>query len=76
MILYTMMPYEMVFPTAEADYGKQSIVHLDGIDLLVMENNSSEYEIIRILSSNPNHFLNEKYCPGQKISSHLVCATQ
>ncbi|MEC2076921.1 YlzJ-like family protein [Metabacillus fastidiosus] len=76
MILYTMMPEEMVFPTLESEFGKQSIVQVNDMELLVRQTDTSDYEILRILSSNPNHFLNGQYCPGQKISAHLVCGSQ
>lgn len=68
MILYTMMPNEFIFPTAESVYEKQSIVTYNGVELLVQQTENSQYEIIRILSSDPSHYLDQQYCPGQKLS--------
>ncbi|MDQ0156756.1 YlzJ-like family protein [Robertmurraya andreesenii] len=68
MILYTMMPHDLIFPTDENDYGKQLTVTYDGIPLMVEKTENAEYRVIRVLSSDPNHFLHQKYAPGSKIS--------
>ena len=67
MIYYTMMPEELMFPTHEEEYKKQTIIEKNGVQLLVQQANHSQYEILRVLSSNPSHYLDEQYCPGQKI---------
>lgn len=69
MILYTMMPYELVFPD-EADSGmkQQQMVNYQGIPLLVELTDQQNVQVIRILSSDPQHFLDERVCPGAKIS--------
>ncbi|XQY93569.1 YlzJ-like family protein [Metabacillus sp. HB246100] len=71
MIHYTMMPPELIYPTNDRDYQKQSVVEVDGVQLLVQETSEAQLEIIRVLSSDPNHFLNEGLCPGQKITMSL-----
>jgi YlzJ-like protein len=68
MIFYTTMPEELMFPIVEEEYKKQSIVEMNGVQLLVQETESSQYEIVRIMSSDPQHFLDNQYCPGQKIT--------
>lgn len=68
MILYTMMPEELIFPTNELDYGKQIIIHYDGIPLLVEQMGDQSYQVIRVMSSDPNHFLDSRCTPGTKIS--------
>ncbi|MBO1510354.1 YlzJ-like family protein [Metabacillus bambusae] len=68
MIYYTMMPEELMFPTMEDEYKKQSVIHMNGVQLLVQETATAQYEIVRILSSDPRHFLDNQYCPGQKIT--------
>ncbi|MDQ0230473.1 YlzJ-like family protein [Metabacillus malikii] len=67
MIYYTMMPEELMFPTHEEEYKKQTIIEKNGVQLLVQQASHSQYEILRVLSSNPSHYLDEQYCPGQKI---------
>lgn len=65
MILYTMMPEELVFPIDMSIYDKQKIVQMNGVPVVVSENAQKQYEVVRLLSTNPQDFLNEQYCPGQ-----------
>jgi hypothetical protein len=67
MILYTTMPQELIFQTTSAEYAKQQLVYYDGIPLLVRETEAKEYEVIRNLSTNPQHFLQAKYSPGMRV---------
>ncbi|ENQ3106584.1 YlzJ-like protein [Bacillus sp. 491mf] len=66
MILYTIMPEQLVYPIDHAEFAKQKIIHVDGIDMVVEMGNENNYSVIRVLSTNPEHFL--QYEPGQKIS--------
>ncbi|HLO12381.1 MAG TPA: YlzJ-like family protein [Pseudoneobacillus sp.] len=68
MILYTMMPYELIYPTDTAEYDKQMMVQYDGIPLLVEQLEDNSYQVLRIMSSDPKHFLDNRYFPGSKIS--------
>jgi hypothetical protein len=67
-ILYTMMPQELIFPTDELEFSKQMMIEYDGIPLLVEDNMDQTYQVIRILSSDPKHYLDSRYTPGSKIS--------
>ncbi|MGM0873726.1 MAG: YlzJ-like family protein [Bacillota bacterium] len=71
MIFYTLMPEELMFPTLEEDFKKQSVVEMNGVQLLVQTTATSQYEIVRILSSDPRHYLDAQYCPGQKITMSI-----
>jgi hypothetical protein len=68
MIFYTTMPEELMFPTLDDEYAKQKVVEMNGVSLLVQSTVDSQYEIVRVLSSDPQHFLDNQYCPGQKIT--------
>ena len=68
MILYTTMPQELIFPTDEAVFQKQTIVDVKGVSVLVNEERPGEHYVVRILSSNPADYLNEQLYPGQKIT--------
>lgn len=68
MILYTMMPPELIYPTQEQEFSKQKMITYKGIPLLVSETEDRSYQVIRILSSDPQHFLESSCCPGAKIS--------
>jgi hypothetical protein len=68
MILYTMMPQELIYPTAENEFGKQMMVQYNGIPLLVEQTEDNSYQVLRVMSSDPNHYLDERCCPGAKFS--------
>lgn len=68
MIFYTMMPEELMFPITENEYKKQSIVEMNGVQLLVQKTETAHFEIVRVLSSDPKHYLDNQFCPGQKIT--------
>ncbi|WP_160719936.1 YlzJ-like family protein [Bacillus sp. USDA818B3_A] len=68
MILYTMMPSELIFPPEEVEQSKQKLISYQGISMLVEQTDSDHVQIVRILSSDPQHYLNQELCPGSKIS--------
>lgn len=68
MILYTMMPQELIFPYEEEAVSKQQTIFYQGIPLLVEATDQQTLQVIRILSSDPQHFMDERFSPGTKIS--------
>ena len=50
---------------------KQQMITYQGVPLLVDTTDQQNVQVVRILSSDPQHFLDERICPGAKIS----CAT-
>ena len=68
MILYTMMPEQLIFPTEINEFEKQKIISYEGIPLLVNMDEGQACTVIRVMSSNPNDFLNHKFSPGTKIT--------
>lgn len=68
MILYTMMPHELVFASEEEEYSKQRIVDFQGVPVLVETVAGDSARILRVMSSDPQHYLDERYTPGTKIS--------
>jgi hypothetical protein len=68
MILYTMMPQELIYPVENQEYGQQLMIQYDGIPLLVEQTSDNCYQVLRIMSSDPNHYLDSRCCPGAKIS--------
>lgn len=68
MILYTMMPQELIFPIDEDAFSKQKMVYHQGVPLLVEAVDQQNVQVVRILSSDPQHYLNAEICPGSKIS--------
>jgi hypothetical protein len=71
MILYTTMPQELVFQTPESEFGKQSVMEYEGIPLLVEMDENHDYRVIQVISSDPNHYLNNRCCPGVILSNQI-----
>ena len=67
MILYTMMPQELIYPHTDMEDNQLKYVDLDGVSLAVSQSQNGEYTIERIMSTNPQHYLDGRYSPGQKI---------
>lgn len=68
MTLYTMMPLELVFPVQEQDYPKSLLVFYQGVPLIVEKTDDHYYQVIRVVSTDPQHYLNANFSPGTKIS--------
>ncbi|MEW9108650.1 YlzJ-like family protein [Cytobacillus gottheilii] len=68
MILYTMMPEELIFPLDSSTYNTQKVVTHNGIPLLVEKLEGPECRVLRVMSSDPNHYMNDAYMPGTKIT--------
>ncbi|WP_078554580.1 YlzJ-like family protein [Bacillus alkalicellulosilyticus] len=66
MILYTMLPEEMIFPQ-EDSFANQKYVQFEGGSLLVEQVNELEFKVVRLISSDPAHYLDNKYAPGSVI---------
>jgi len=68
MILYTTMPQEFIYPPEAETYTKQQTVTYQGVSLIVEQSDSQNVQVVRILSSDPQHYLDERIYPGAKIS--------
>jgi hypothetical protein len=68
MILYTTMPQEFIYPPETEAFTKQQTVTYQGVSLIVEQMDLQNVQVVRILSSDPQHYLDERICPGAKIS--------
>jgi hypothetical protein len=69
MILYTMMPQDLVFPPEEQNQSAgQMMVNYKGVPVLAEQVDAMNYQIIRVMSTDPSHYLNTDCTPGTKIS--------
>ncbi|KAB2444275.1 YlzJ-like family protein [Bacillus luti] len=66
MILYTIMPEQLVYPADYSQCESQKVVNINGVELMVSEEEHGCYSIVRVLSTNPFDYL--EYEPGQKIT--------
>ncbi|MBS2969041.1 YlzJ-like family protein [Metabacillus sp. KIGAM252] len=72
MILYTMMPQELIFAENGSEAPSEKMAVVNGVEMIVRPCDDQSYEVVRLLSSNPNHYLQSECMPGQKIRSSMV----
>lgn len=68
MILYTVVPNDLVFPMDGSEFSGQMMMDYQGVPLLVQQE-ETKYRIIRVMSSDPAHYLNDQICPGEFINN-------
>lgn len=64
MILYTPLCQTDIFPTNDNDLSKYQFVSYQGKLLYVEEVDKGSYELLQLLSTDPQDFLNANYSPG------------
>ncbi|MCL7746524.1 YlzJ-like family protein [Halalkalibacter alkaliphilus] len=69
MILYTMMPQEMIFPEDDQSYTSQQVISCEAGHLVVEQVNHSQYRVVRLISGNVMNYLDDKYAPGSIIQA-------
>ncbi|EIT85136.1 hypothetical protein A374_12590 [Fictibacillus macauensis ZFHKF-1] len=73
MILYTMMPHDVLFPADQTESKQQQEQWLTykGVPVTVVQTSPDHYQIVRVMSTDPAHYLLSSCCPGTIISSSL-----
>jgi len=69
-MLYTPLAVEDIFPTEEK--AKVKLVQYEGRMVYVSEGESGEIQLERLLSTNPNDYLNQSYNPGTILKSDAI----
>lgn len=64
MILYTPLSQADIFPSNGDDYMKRQCVSYQGRLLYVEEVDKGSYELLQLLSTDPQDFLDRTYAPG------------
>ncbi|WP_174735063.1 YlzJ-like family protein [Mesobacillus harenae] len=67
MILYTAMPQELVYQTDPQEYSQQLMVSYNGIPVLAERTEDHNYRVVRVMSTDPSHFLEAGCTPGTKL---------
>ena len=66
---YTIVPIEFLLDEHDVEQApKRKVIEINQIPLMVEQSSESEYQIVQILSSNPQHYLSEKLQPGKKLT--------
>jgi hypothetical protein len=68
MILYTTVPQEQIYPVDASEFSGQMMMEHQGVPLLVQKVDD-KYRILRVMSSDPAHYLNGTICPGEFITN-------
>lgn len=69
MTWYTLMPSELMFPEDGTSQNPQQTTMLyNDIPVIVEQLSPLEYRVVRVISTDPQHFMDEKCCPGQILS--------
>ncbi|MDP5273501.1 YlzJ-like family protein [Chengkuizengella axinellae] len=69
MIMYSIVPLDDIIEGIENNEPSQEI-ELDGVIMQVQPMNSYQARIVRLISPNPQDYLNPAYSPGQTIYFH------
>jgi hypothetical protein len=71
MLLYTIVPVEAIFSDDDPDEGLISndtmVVEIDGTRLLVQQSGFGHGKVERIISTDPQHYLDPRWQPGSVI---------
>jgi len=68
MILYTVLPLEDVLDGIEEDPTPTMMISVDGISLEVEQLGGFEARVVRVLSTDPEHYLSPNCQPGTVIN--------
>jgi hypothetical protein len=59
------MPLESIYPTDQQEYSNQQYMEYNGVPMLVDCVGGTSFEIKRVVSTDPAHYM--QYEPGQRI---------
>lgn len=68
MILYTPLSYDDVFSFEENSAFNHQVISSAGRTFYVRQTATEQYEILRLISTDPADFLEESFQPGQKLT--------
>jgi hypothetical protein len=76
-MFYTIVPLEYIFEEEESEDTKLTKkenedieIKREGVSLMVQSSSSGEYQIKRIISTNPNDYLRPEWQPGVILSNN------
>jgi hypothetical protein len=67
MILYTPLAIEDIFSEDESEYENHKWVNIGDKVMKVQDLKDGTFEIMQVISTNPNDYLNVDYSPGMRI---------
>jgi hypothetical protein len=64
MIHYTPLCESDIYPTNEADYATRKCMTYEGKTVFADKNVNGEYQLVQLLSTDPQDYLDERFNPG------------
>ncbi|RDW17783.1 YlzJ-like family protein [Oceanobacillus chungangensis] len=68
MILYTPVAITDIYPNTSDLFENRTFIEHEGKLIAVDKNTDGSYKLIQLLSTDPQDFLNDNYCPGTVIN--------
>jgi hypothetical protein len=68
MILYTPLSQEEVFPPANESYSNRHFISYEGRSVYAEQMEDGSYQLLQLMSTDPQDFLDEKFTPGSILS--------
>lgn len=68
MILHTILPQELIFGAEMTERKEEYLLSVNGVPVLCEPVNNFEMRVTKILSTNPNHYLQANLYPGALLS--------
>ncbi|OYD09504.1 YlzJ-like family protein [Paludifilum halophilum] len=68
MIYYSVIPAEQALVDADTEQPDYREVEVEGVSMTVEMIGPSEGRIVRLLSPDPQHYLNPRFQPGNRVS--------
>jgi hypothetical protein len=68
MILYTPLSQEDVFPPSNDVYSNRQFISYEGRSVYVEQTEDGSYQLLQLMSTDPQDFLDEKFTPGAILS--------
>ncbi|MCL1873788.1 MAG: YlzJ-like family protein [Clostridiales bacterium] len=68
-MIWSIIPEETVFavPEAKGATVQPRLINYQGCQMLVSPQGNGKGQILRLLSGDPKHYLDPRFCPGQEI---------
>lgn len=63
-MLYTPLSENDIFPSSETEFSKRKCVSYKGRSLYVEQMNDGSYELLQLLSTDPQDFMDGTFAPG------------
>ncbi|QKY69074.1 YlzJ-like family protein [Lentibacillus sp. CBA3610] len=63
-MLYTPLSTTDIFPSSEQEFQKRQCISHNGKQLYVEEMEDGQFQVLQLLSTDPQDFMNSDYLPG------------